>query len=471
MRRAIPGWRLMIGAAVALAATVSNLSAEDVSDTTAEPSPPPAAYPIDLLTALRLAGARNLDIQIARDHLIEAQANLESAFEAFFPWLSAGVGYHRRDGLAQAVPAGTISTAHFQSYAPGGAITAQIDLGRAIYESLAAKQLVKASDHALEAQRQDSILSAAQGYFDLARAKALVGVFEEAQRTSQDYQNQLHEAVAAGIAFKGDELRVQTQTERYQIAVRQAHERRRVSAAGLAQTLHLDSVVDLVPQETDLAPLTVIDPSTALDTLVQQALRTRPELKQSDALLSAARAANDGTVYGPLIPTIGAQVFAGALGGGPNGGPDNFGAEQDYLAGLGWRIGPGGLLDFGRINASKARLEAAESGDAKLKDSITTQVVASLTRVQSLSDQIELAKRNLTSATETLRLTRERKQYGVGVVLEDIQAQQDLNQARSDYVTALAEYNKAQYGLNKVVGGPPEPTMPTFDTPGTKLPP
>jgi outer membrane protein TolC len=31
----------------------------------------------------------------------------------------------------------------------------------------------------------------------------------------------------------------------------------------------------------------------------------------------------------------------------------------------------------------------------------------------------------------------------VGIVLEDIQAQQALAQARSDYVTAVAEYNKA----------------------------
>ena len=67
-----------------------------------------------------------------------------------------------------------------------------------------------------------------------------------------------------------------------------------------------------------------------------------------------------------------------------------------------------------------------------------------------------LAQRNLGTAGETLRLTRERKQYGVGVVLEDIQAQQDLTQARAEYFAALAEYNKAQYALNKAVGGPPE---------------
>jgi outer membrane protein TolC len=73
-------------------------------------------------------------------------------------------------------------------------------------------------------------------------------------------------------------------------------------------------------------------------------------------------------------------------------------------------------------------------------------------RVQSLSDQIELAKRNLAAASETLRLTRERKRFGVGIALEDIQAVQALNQAQADFVSISAEFNKAQYGLERAVG-------------------
>lgn len=412
-------------------------------------------YPIDLPTTLHLAGAQNLDIQIAREHLNEAQANRQSALEQFFPWIAPGVAYHRRDGVAQAVPSGVISDAHFQSYSPGAAITAQMVLGDAIYNSLAAKQLVKASDQALETQRQDSTVSAAQGYFDLAKAKALAEVVRQAEATSQDYQQQLHAGVVAGIAFRGDELRVQSQTEHYEITLRQALEQQRVAAANLAQLLHLDSRVELIPQETELLPLTLFETNTPLDRLLGQALASRPELKQSQAFISAARAGKNGTVYGPLIPSVGAQAFGGGLGGGPDSGPSNFGAEGDYFVGLSWKIGPGGLFDSGRVNASKARLVAAHLSDSRLKDIIISQVVSSLARVQSLAGQIELAKRNLTTATETLRLTRERKQFGVGVVLEDIQAQQDLNQARSDFVIAVAEFNKTQYNLNKAVGGPP----------------
>lgn len=413
------------------------------------------AEPIDLPTALRLAGARNLDIQIARQRLREAEANRTSALEQFFPWLAPGVGYHRRDGVAQAVPAGTISDAHFQSYAVRASVTAQVTLGDAIYQSLAAKQHVTASDQALEAQRQNTILAAAQGYFELARAKALVEVARQALQTSQDYEQELHRAVGLGIAFKGDELRVRTQTQGHQMAVRQALEQQRVGAAELARILHLDSQVELVPQGAELAAVTLFSTNTPLPVLVEQALSARPELKQSQALLLAARAEKNGALYGPLIPSVGAQAFGGGLGGGPDSGSSTFAGEADYLVGATWRIGPGGLFDRGRTRATKARLTATELAQTQLKDTVTTEVVTSLTRVQSLSDQIAFAGQKLASADETLRLTRERKQYGVGVVLEDIQAQQDLTRARADYVAAIAEYNKAEYGLSHAVGSLP----------------
>ena len=94
-----------------------------------------SSSPIDLPTVLRLAGARNLDVQIARQALNEAQANRQSALEQFIPSLTPGVAYHQRDGMAQAVPAGTVSDTHFQSYAPGGTVAAQVVLGDSIYQA------------------------------------------------------------------------------------------------------------------------------------------------------------------------------------------------------------------------------------------------------------------------------------------------------------------------------------------------
>ena len=130
-----------------------------------------AAYLIDLPTVLRLAHAQNLDVQMAREKLAEARADNESATLKFFPWLTAGIAYRRHDGQIQSTE-GDILTVNKQSYAPGAALVGQWDLGDAIYQKLAAKQLENAAAHALEAQRQDTVAIAARGYFDLAFAQA-----------------------------------------------------------------------------------------------------------------------------------------------------------------------------------------------------------------------------------------------------------------------------------------------------------
>jgi len=408
-------------------------------------------YPIDLPTALRLAQAQNLDVQIARERLNEAKANHASAVAKFLPWISAGYAFRRHEGRTQAVD-GSLLDVDKQSIAYGPTLAAQLDFGDAIFSSLAARQVVDASASGVAAQQQDTALAAASAYYDLLKAKALVDATQEALTTSEQYGQQLHGAVAAGIAFRGDELRVQTQTERYRINLQQTQLQQRTASAKLAQTLHLDPSVELLPQDTDLVPIALLNVDATQESLIATALGDRPELKQNTALAAAANSAKNNALWGPLIPSVGVQAFLGEFGGGRGDAGGNFGNSKDYYFGISWRIGPGGLFDFTRINASKARLNMAQLNVEKVTDQIKRDVVESYARVKSLGEQMVATRQNLSSATETLRLTRERKQLGVGAVLEDIQAQQELAKSRADYVTSIVEFNKAQYELSRAVG-------------------
>jgi outer membrane protein TolC len=424
-----------------------------------EPVQPAAAdstYPIDLATVLRLAGAQNLDVQLARGAVDEAQANYTSAVERFLPSLVPSASYLRHTGRDQRVEGPLIDVSK-HSDTTGAYLTAQIPVGDAIFSALQAHQLVAADDAGATAQERDSALAAAQQYFDLVRARALVGVVGDALSISQSYELQLNEAVRLGIAFKGDAFRVQTQTQRLQLDLTRARQQQRLSAARLVQTLHLEPLLELIPAEREPAPLALADLGKSPKDLIRTALENRPELARSNALIAAAEQSRRGAIYGPLIPTIGGQAFAGEFNGGgdvrvnaitANGG----GPRQDYAVGLSWKIGPGGLFDWGRIRASGARLTAAQLSDEKLRDQISREVVDAYTQVQSLFEQLRAARLNLSSAEETLRLTRHRKELGVGVVLEDIQAQQELLKARTDYVGIVTQLNQEQYGLMRSVG-------------------
>ena len=367
-------------------------------------------YPIDLPTTLRLAGDRNLDVQLARTVVEEAHANYVSAIEGFLPSLVPTASYLHHSGRDQRVEGPLIDVTK-RNESAGVYAAAQIPVGDAIFRSLQGRQLINAADAAQATQEQDTGLIAAQQYFSLLNTGAVVDVVTQALAVSQNYEQQLNDAVRIGTAFKGDAVRVQTQTRRVQLDLTRAREQRRFAATQLAQTLHLDPLVDLVPAEREPAPFALIDLNTTPDALVRTALDKRPELMRSAALIAAAEQARRGALYGPLIPTLGGQAFAGELDGGGQvlagelGGAVNTnlngGPRRDYSVGLSWKIGPGGILDLGRIRATGVQLTRAQVNDEKLRDAIEREVVDGYTQVQSLFQQLRDARLNVSAAEET----------------------------------------------------------------------
>jgi outer membrane protein TolC len=408
-------------------------------------------YPIDLPTTLQLAGARNLDVRLARTAVEEARANYLTALERFLPAVAPSASYLRHSGRTQAVD-GSILEVTKRSEASGVGLSAQIPVGEAIFSALQSRQLLKAADAAATSRERDGTVLAAQQYFELVRARALADVLEEGLRVSQNYLAQLHEAVRIGIAFRGDALRVETQTQRLELDLARAKQQQRLAAARLVQTLHLDPLVEIVPADREPVPLALSDLNAAPHALLQSALDNRPELEQSKAFIAAASQQRRGVLYGPLLPTVSLQTFNGDLHGGPEDTDMNPGVTRDRAVFLSWKIGPGGLFDWGRMKASNSKLLIAQVADEKLRDEIARQVVESHARVQSLFEQVRLARNCIKSAAETLRMTRERKELGVGTVLEDIQAQQELIRARSDQVASVTELNQEQYALLRAIG-------------------
>jgi outer membrane protein TolC len=414
---------------------------------------------IDLVAVLKLAEAQNFDIQIATERLAEAKAQYDATFVQFFPWVSAGAAYRRHENLLQDVT-GHIVDVDKQSYNVGPTIVGEWPIGDAIFRRLAARESLHATAQGLEAQRHDSAYAAAQAYFDLAGAQSDVEVAREAIRISSNYLAQITRALEIGLAFKADVLRVQVQTERNQTTLSRAREQQRVASARLAQILTLDSTIELTPNESELVPLILTPTNAALSFLVAQALSARPELKQSVAQINVARKSLDSARFGPMVPTLGAQVFAGGLGGSPDGFPDRFGESEDYQVTLGWRIGPGGLFDKTRVRAADARLRIADLVSKQLSDQITAQVVEAQARVQSLAEQLASSERAVKAAQDTLTLSEQRKEFAVANVLEVIQAEQELTHARLDYFNSIAEFDKAQYALLRAIGRPPLPGQP-----------
>jgi outer membrane protein TolC len=405
------------------------------------------AQTIDLPAALRLAGINNIDLALVREAQNRAKAANDAATLRFFPWLELGASYDKHTGAEQVNPPGDVQNFDTVIYEPAASLNVQLEIGDAIFQKLAARQQSVAAGYNVEAQRNDTVLAAAVAYFDLVDAAAAEDIARDALRIAQDYEQQLEHAFSIGVTNRSDVLRASVQTQRDQLLLREAQNTVRAAATALATLLHLDAVIPLQPAERIVTPPNLVPLDIPETTLTDTALSSRPELKGSAAAIQAAEAQQRGARYGPLIPSLGAQAIYGLQRGGPGNYFGSTQSSRDYVIGLNWRLGPGGLLDFSRTEAADSQLRTQRLGDVKLRDAISQQVIDAYERARTRWDQIWLARRSVELAEQSLHLSQQRKEFGVYAVLEVIQAQQDLTQARRDYSSALTQYAKAQYAL------------------------
>ncbi len=407
------------------------------------------AEPIDLPTALRLAGANTIDVQIAQQKLEEARGVEQQRVLAFIPTLAVGVAYKNHQGAIQDV-GGKVFDVSKQSYNLGGSASIDLSIGDAWYKRLAAKQQSEAASKNVEAQRLTTQAKAAAAYFDLVRAQSIVAVAAEAVKISQDYGKQVTNAVKAGVAFKGDALRVDVQTRRNQLDLEKARGAVKQASVQLAAILRLDPSVELTAADAEPVALKLV--SEDAKTLTEKALKQRPELAQQLAQIAASRHERDAAVKGPWVPTLSAQTFGGGLDGGTGSRTRGLRDSEDYFVGLSWKIGVGGLFDKGRQRAADAKLKQAELEDARTKEAIVAEVVAAQEQAKSLAKEVEAAREGVKAAEENNKLTHERQEFAVGIVLETVLAEQELTRARTDYLNAVTANNAAQYLLLSTIG-------------------
>jgi len=406
---------------------------------------------VDLPTVMRLVGANNDEIQLARAKHTETLAESKLAWQRFWPSLTLGAGYRRTDGNVQDI-AGAVFDVSKQQYTVGPNLMIDWSPGNMYYAALVAKQKALAAEQLAEKARRDIVTQATGRYYDLLASEASLAIIEDDLRLTQDYERQIGGAVEAGTAFRADLLRVKTQVSREKLAIRQHEEKRDLAAAALAEILRLPAETELRPAKADLVPVRLLDRKTGVATLISQAAQHRPEMKAADAVSTAAAWERERARVAPLIPNVQAGYGFGGLGGGFNDDMGNFDETQNAYIGLGWKIGPGGLFDKQRKIIANAREDAAHLQSAQVKAAIGREVVEAAAKAQSAHDQIAINDEAVNAAQEMVKLARERQASQLGVVLEYLLAREELTRARQSRVKAVTDFNKAQHSLRRAVG-------------------
>jgi outer membrane protein TolC len=444
--------------------------------------PPDQEYPIDLTTALRLAEVENPLIAEARQRIGEAMGVQQGAMALLLPTLNVGMNFHAHTGNLQRSSGRVLNLNEQSLYFGGGsavfasstpqvpAVSIYSALTDAVFEPLAARQLVEGARFGASATANTILLEVAQLHFDLLAAEARLRVRRESARQEAEVARLTRAYAEAQQGREADAERAETELTLIVDEVQQAEEDVSVASARLARRLHLDQSVRLQPLAPMVEKVTIVDPGVPLPDLIQAALQRRPELGSRAAAVAAAEVRYKQEVYRPLLPTLWLGYSAGAFGGGSNlVGPElaNFAGRNDFDVMAFWTFENLGLGNLSRQKRRKAEVGVAVGERSRVIALVRSEVGAAYADVSAARQQVDITTRQLASAEAGFAEDLDRIRNTVGRPIEVVNSLQLLNQARVDRIRALNDYNKAEFRLFVSLGSPP----PLGESPDAPIPP
>ena len=441
-------------------------------DTTPPPEPADAALPINLATALQLAHASPLDVQIAGRQVEAAAARYDRARLWWAPNIVAGTDYFVHTGPQQNFEA-ALPRSDRSTFMAGFGPNVVFGFSDAVYAPLAARQELRARRADRQASANDAARDVAEAYFNVQQARGELAAAQAALRHAEEVARKT-EALAKGLAPAAEAHRANTELGRRKQAVTAARERWRTAGAELARLLRLDPTAVVEPVEPPSLPVTLIDPAMTLDGLIPVALSTRPELAGNQALVQATLARLKQEKLRPLVPSLvirgastnpGGTLAYGAFGGGRNGTLRDFGGRFDIDVQLLWEFQALGFGNQARVNERRAEYEAATLELFRRQDRVAAEVATAFAQVRAAAERANAAEPALAEASELVKKIVEglgqSRRIGESLILvvrpqEAVAAVQAFAQASSDYFGAVADYNRAQFRLYRALGHPAE---------------
>lgn len=444
---------------------------------TLEPSQ--VIQPIDLISALRLAGARDLDIAMARERVHAALAELEQSRVLWLPSLFIGPNWIRHDGQAQivqgqvqnidksslflgataAVGQGVSGPVPSGGPAQLGGLTTVLRFSDAIFTPLAARQAVVARHAGVRTATNDATLGLAEAYLELQRAAGRLTIAREAVAEAELLAKLTASYARSGAGLEADHRRVLTERERRRREVEAALGDLEVASTEVVRRARLDPRVVVAPVEPPESVLRLIDDEVSIDDLIVIGLRNRPELAESRALVDATLVRLRQAKLRPFIPSLALRYSGGGFGGGVNAFFGNFAGRSDVDVNLFWELQNLGMADRAIKRQRGAEQREATLALMKLQDRIAAQIVASEKTRLAAARQMTAAGAAVPEAISSLELNLKNIRRGAGLPgatrpIEVLQPIQALAQARSDYLDAVLAYNLGQFRLYHALGQP-----------------
>lgn len=459
---------------------------------------PPAAQPIDLASALQLAGVQNAQILLARERVVASMAERQLAAAQFLPSLNAGTNVDVHNGNLQrstgqilkvnrgdmylglgagAVGAGTVTV-------PG--IVWNANVSQTIFTALVRRQEVRARQFSSDAARNDVLLQVATAYLELLRAEGRRAILVQTRDEAKEVARITANYARTGQGRQADADRAATELDQRNTEILQAEGDILSVAARLAQLLDLDPSLRLHATDGWVVPAPIVPDPIPLPELIAIALVQRPELGERRAAIRAAFLELRGARVLPFSPNVLLGYSAGTFGGGSNlvsegilqadgtvlqqGRFDSFAPRQDIDAVVYWTLRNLGVGNVALTRLAESNLRTSRLREIETLDRVRAEVAQAYARTHARFGQIDTSERAVDRSGHAFREDLNRTKNQQGLPIEVLNSLRLLGRSRLAYLDAIVDYNRAQFELYVALGQPPANCL-ARPIPATLVPP
>ena len=414
-----------------------------------EGKPTSEVLPLSFKEAINRALRNNLGLLLGSDNVLAARGQKWKELSSLLPNVSAAA--------TQSATQVDLASFGFRFKTPGipavigpvGVFDARAYLSAPLFDwhliqrERGARANESAAQYSFKNARELVVLATGNAYLLTIAAAARVDAAQAEVETAQALYSKARDQLTAGVSPAIDALRaqVEAQTRQQQLIVaRNAYAKQKLT---LARTIGLPpgqefNVTDKAPYE----PLTAMSVEQALE----RAYRSRPDYQAAlEQVRGAERLRQAATAE--HLPSLNVDGNYGAAGVnvGNSHGVFQVGAT------LAIPVFAGGRTHADVLEAESELRQARQQLD-NLRGQIDYEVRAALLDLNAAAQQVEVARRNLDLANQTLVQARDRFTAGVADNLEVVEAQDTVASANESYISGLYAHNLAKVSLARAIG-------------------
>ena len=311
-----------------------------------------------------------------------------------------------------------------------------------------ANQLLKAASATQNATVQNVLLSAVNAFYQVHASKAILNASIETEHLYQESFKSAEAKYIAGVATPADKLQAQTSFANATLTKIKNEGTLKIAYGNLANIMgvpasmrleitdaKLDNIPDMVDQD--------------IEALIEQARLQRPDLIASEAQLKASLAKIE-VAKADSKPTVEFN-----MSNAYTSYSDNIPYKNDSLVGINISIPLfNGYKPSYLIRSAEATAELNASKRDQLKLQVSLDVWTAYQNLKTANESIAASNVLVLSAEESSRVALGRYKEGVGNIIDTLNAQSALANAKQQKIQSVLNWNIARTTLAQSIGVP-----------------